>query len=1080
MKSNTFLSIIYLTFFLGYLITYIEGKNYANAQIIPDQTLGQESSIINSIDDLKKQIEGGAIRGSNLFHSFQEFNVGEGKSVYFINPNGIENILTRITGNNPSNILGRLGVDGGANLFLMNPQGIVFGPNASLDIRGSFIATTADEIRLGENGVFSATASQTSNLLSVAPSALFSNQLESQVTGTITNQSTQQEVGLELEGQTLALVAGNVVVDRGLITAPEGRVELGGVGNNSIVRLNPIEKGYELDYSEVENFQDVSLKSTIINTQGGEGGGDIVIRGRNVAIAEQSAIIGSTQGSEPGGNIAINSSETIQIISSNIFTDVSAEATANGGKIDIQTQNLTVGDGSVIAGETFGVGNAGNLTIRATEIEASGTRLNPEGEVINNFIATGVGQTGTGEGGTLTIETQRLTLQDGTQIDASTSGEGNGGNIDIQTQDLIIRDGSAITAQTFGVGNAGNLTIRATDIEASGTRVDSEGQVLTNFIAAGVQQGGTGDSGTLTIETQRLSLQDGSQIDASTSGDGQAGSLIVQAETIELIGITEDGLTSGLFATVQDEATGNGGNLNIETQSLTIRDGALVGVLTRGAGNAGELNIKAQKIEVIGRSDQNFPSTISATVRADEEIRASGNGGEIFIQTDSLTILDGGIVEAITQGDGPAGKISIQANDNITISGFNSVSGNSSAITATTESGATKPGGNIEITTPILNIDNGAVITARSSSNSDGGNINLDVNTLNLTTGGQVLTSSLNSGNAGTIEVNARDRIYISGVDSNFNSRQERITMREEQLDTNSAESAIASRARNDSDAGSVTLNSPLLKIEDQGIVSVSSFGEGVAGSLNVNAPSIELDNGSLRAETSAGDQGNITLNSSNISLQNNSQITTSARGTATGGNITINTQFLLGKNNSQINASAIQGQGGNISIFAEGIFFDNSSQITASSALGIDGTVDINTQVDPTQGVVALSPQVVDASSIVAQNLCLASESRIANSSFVITGRGGLPPNPNQPLTVLRGVVDWDTGNQKVISESKQPTVVVYKRTENKKLPEISQATGWVMTEVGNILLTSTSPNTNTDSLQLIHPGCYVLEKRE
>ncbi|MGB3512521.1 MAG: filamentous hemagglutinin N-terminal domain-containing protein, partial [Microcoleaceae cyanobacterium] len=121
-----------------------------NAQIIPDQTLREDSSVINSIDQLKEQIEGGAIRGSNLFHSFQEFNVGEGKSVYFINPAGIENILTRITGNNASNILGKLGVDGGANLFLVNPNGIYFGQNASLDIRGSFIATTADEIRLGE------------------------------------------------------------------------------------------------------------------------------------------------------------------------------------------------------------------------------------------------------------------------------------------------------------------------------------------------------------------------------------------------------------------------------------------------------------------------------------------------------------------------------------------------------------------------------------------------------------------------------------------------------------------------------------------------------------------------------------------------------------------------------------------------------------------------------------------------------------------------------------------------------------------------------------------------------------------
>ena len=772
-------------------------------------------------------------------------------------------------------------------------------------------------------------------------------------------------------GQTLALVGGDVVIDGGIITAPEGRVELGSIENNSIVRLNPTEKGYELDYSEVENFQDVNINLALINTEGQEGGGDISIRGRTVAITEQSVITGSTNGSQLGGNIEITASEALQIVSSGIVNNVNPGAT------------------------------------------------------------------------------------------------GNGGNIDIQTQDLILQDGSGITTETFGDGNAGNVAIQAKEIEASGVL---EG--FTNVIASGTQRG-TGDGGTLTIDTQRLSLQDGSQIDTSTFGEGNAGSLRIRAKEIELIGIVEDRFRSGLFATVQDGSTGEGGNLTIETQRLSIKDGGLVGVLTLGAGNGGELNIKAKEIEVVGRSqDGFFPSTISATVREEGEVRASGNGGQIFIETDSLTIRDGATVEAITQADGQAGQISIQANDNITISGFSSVSGNSSAITASTELNANGKGGNIEITTPILNIDNGAVITARSTSDFDGGNITLNVNTLNMTTGGQVLTSSSSSGNAGTIEVNASDRIFISGIDSNFNDRQEIVAG---ELDTDSPESAIASRARDNSDAGSVTLNSPLLKIEDQGIVTVSSSGEGVAGSLGVNAPSIELNNGTLSAETNAGDEGNITLNSSIISLDNNSQITTSAGEDATGGNIAINTQFIVARDNSQITANAIEGQGGNISITANGVFFDNLSQISASSALGIDGNIDVNTQVDPTQGLVGLSPELVDAGSIVAQNLCLPNQGTIASSSFVITGRGGLPPNPNLPLTVLRGVVDWETGERKIRSGGKKPTVVVYQRPETKNLPEIRRVQGWVMTESGKVTLTSTSSTWKTGSLQLIHPGCYL-----
>ncbi len=994
MKKKLFLSVISLGFWLWHLTIYSNWKTQANAQLVPDKTLGKENSVVNSTDELQDQIEGGAIRGSNLFHSFQEFNVGESRSVYFVNPNGIRNILTRITGNNSSNILGRLGVDGGANLFLVNPQGIFFGPNASLDIRGSFIATTADEIRLGENGLFSASAPHTSNLLSVEPSALFSNQLENQVRGTILNQSTQQEVGLELpDGPTLALVGGDVEIDGGLITVPEGRVELGSIGNNSIVRLNPTDKGYELDYSEVANFQNVNINSSTINTQGNEGGGDISIRGRNVAVTGISEILGSTNGSRPGGNIEITAVETVELVESSILVDVNEEAT------------------------------------------------------------------------------------------------GNGGNINIQTQNLILRDGSVIAADTFGEGNAGNVSVLATDIEATGNVLEEGVTVFNNLIASQVREGATGEGGRLTVETQRLSLQDGSQIATSTFGDGNAGSLIVQAKEIELIGITEDALSSGLFATVQEGATGDGGNLTVDTQRLSIQDGALVGVFTLGSGNGGELNIKANEIEVIGRSpDGDFASTISASVLEPREGRASGNGGDILIETDGLIIQDGATIAARTLGDGTAGNISIQANDNITISGFSSVSGNSSAISASTELSATGEGGNIEITTPLLNIENAGVITASSSSDFDGGNISLNVKTLNITTGGQISTSSVSSGNAGTVEVNTSDRLNISGIDANFNERQETAMIRGEELQSNSAESAISSLATDNSNAGSVTINTPQLRIEDRGLVTVSSSGEGVAGSLNVNAPSIELKNATLSAETSAGDEGNITLNSSIISLKNNSAITTSARGNATGGNISIDTQLIVGRNNSQINANAIEGQGGNIQISADGVFLDNNSQITATSAIGIDGTIDVNTQVDPTQGVVTLSPEVVDAESVVAQNLCLPNQDGIANSSsFVITGRGGLPPNPSQPLTVLRGIVGWETEidkqrrrNGKMVSHQKQPNVVVYRRPEANNLSEISQAQGWVMTAEGNIMLTTTSPTLNTGGLQLIHPGCYVLSPAE
>ena len=149
----------------------------APAQLTPDGTLGGEASTVTPDalvqGDLTDLIEGGAIRGGNLFHSFLEFNVDLGQRVYFANPAGVESILSRVTGGDLSNIFGTLGVDGAADLFLINPNGMVFGPGASLDLQGSFTATTADSIQLGSDGLFSAVDPVSDNLLTLNPSVFF-------------------------------------------------------------------------------------------------------------------------------------------------------------------------------------------------------------------------------------------------------------------------------------------------------------------------------------------------------------------------------------------------------------------------------------------------------------------------------------------------------------------------------------------------------------------------------------------------------------------------------------------------------------------------------------------------------------------------------------------------------------------------------------------------------------------------------------------------------------------------------------------------------------------------------------------
>ncbi len=253
--------------------------NGAGAQVTPDNTLGTENSTVTSgviRNSLPSNlINGGAKRGANLFHSFGEFNVDAGRGVYFTNPPGIENIISRVTGSNPSQIRGTLGVTGGnANLFLINPNGIVFGAGARLDVGGSFVATTANAIQFSNQGFFNASDPNVPLLLTVNPSALIFDQVSA---ASIINNSVapagRQLVedknllvppislfGLRVpDGRSLLLVGGNVRLDGGGLNALGGQVEIGGLAGTGTVGLNVAGNTLDLSFPVGVQRADVSL-----------------------------------------------------------------------------------------------------------------------------------------------------------------------------------------------------------------------------------------------------------------------------------------------------------------------------------------------------------------------------------------------------------------------------------------------------------------------------------------------------------------------------------------------------------------------------------------------------------------------------------------------------------------------------------------------------------------------------------------------------------------------------------------------------------------------------------------------------
>jgi len=322
------------------------------AQIVPDGTLPSNSVVTPNGSTLT--ITGGTLpgAGTSLFHSFAQFSVLTGQTADFdttLTPN-VQNIFSRVTGGTISNIDGTLTANGTANLFFINPSGIVFGPNAQLNIGGSFIGSTANSIKFANGSEFSATNPQNQPLLTISvPIGLqFGSNPKS-----IINQSTAlappnlpslpptlpipNNVGLAVQpGQTLALIGGDVLLNGGNLTANTGQILLGSVASEGFVGFTPTQFGLSLNYDNIQNFGNIALSGgSLINTSG-LGGGKVDIR---------------------GGNVSLNGSRIYALTLGNI----------DGRGIDINAQTFRAEGGAQISTLTRGDGAGGAVNIRATD-----------------------------------------------------------------------------------------------------------------------------------------------------------------------------------------------------------------------------------------------------------------------------------------------------------------------------------------------------------------------------------------------------------------------------------------------------------------------------------------------------------------------------------------------------------------------------------------------------------------------------------------------------------------------------------------------------------------------------------------
>ena len=912
-------------------VTATTSGNYVLAQLTPDNSLGAESSTVTT-QQLVDLIRGGAIRDSALFHSFEEFNVGDGRSVFFDlqNNTDILNIFTRVTGGNVSNILGTLGVLqdalnsndlGNANLFLLNPNGITFGANASLQLNGSFFATTADGFGF-DNFTFSASGQE-------APPPLLTVSIPSfasfrDAPGDIAVNQGNLTVN---QGQGLSLVGGNINIDQGSLTAPGGRIELGGLTTAGTVSINP---DFSLVFPNGVAQGDISLANVSNVNVSSNGGGSITINARNLDVSGGSQLsVGINSNSDlqnpKSGDINLNATESITLRGqdTNIFNQVAAGTRGTVGDVLINAPVFNMRDGAEISHGLFGNGNAGLVNVQANTVSLAG-----QGTTIFSQIAAGGG----------TVE-----------------------GILIDTDTLSLTEGGRLVTTTFGLGNASNITISANDVNFDGFSADG----TSSGIVATVQSDLEVTEGNVTITADVLNLTNGANINTSTFGVGSAGNTTITANTIIFNGENANGGNSGIQAQVAAGAEGSGGNVNITTNILNVLNGADIAATTSGEGNAGNINITAtESISVNGvGSIDNFVSNIGGNTQGN----ALGNAGDVEITSSLLSLTNGGTILSNTFSQGNGGFITIDS-DNITVA---SGGGIQAAVAQVAEGNA----GNIEITTNSLEINSGASITSSTFGQGNAGNILVNANTDdgsgNVTINGSISSGNGNSifsivgsdavGNPGNIIINADSLNLLDGaqLQTTVAGQTEDSTLGEEGNTGNILINVT----------GDVTLSGEAVDSDGDSFFSgistqINQGGTGNAGDISINATSLNLlDGGQLRALTNGqGNAGNITINASDAinfdGISNSgffSGIFTIVQGNGVGnaGDIEVTADSLSLTNTGRISASILgQGDGGDIkinvtdTILIDGIVNGDSSGIFSSvdeDAVGNPGNINID-----------------------------------------------------------------------------------------------------------------------------------------
>jgi len=855
MKSQYLLAITFLVISFG-----------ANAEVTLDGTLGSSGALPGP--DYLIESDLGQQRGGNLFHSFQEFNLNRLESATFSGPNSLNNIISRVTGGNPSNIDGLIRSTVPADMYFLNPNGIMFGPNAQLDVQGSFHASTADYLRLKDGGRFDA-RNPSDSLLTVAPIESF---------GFLDNPHGKIEVngraGLDLEsdtprallqvpvGESLSLIGGDIYLSQSLDELP---LETIGEGTPEEVQREIQAAQYReqrfsqlyapsgyINLASIQKAGEVALTKNGLNSTAIQGG---------LIQLEQEAYISTT--GESGGNVFIRAGE-FTMDNSTIYARTLG--TQDGGVVDIQADNITLDNYSKIRGGTDGLGDGTDIRLSATE-----TYYN-ELSALNTYA------------GDHTNRDQRI---------------GDAGHINIQAKDIHIESdwgfagnfasntygiNHGFASNTYGTGQGGNIQLRAEN------NLNMRGTIQANTFGTNEL---AGDAGDFSVFADSLYME-AARIRARSFGSGDAGRINIQTRYLYMTRHKTTNSTANINNSIM--GSGNGNLLTIYADDILMEGGSYITSSTISSGNAGDIDIQVGNQFILRGTTSNGWSTgiWSSSEIAEKNKRSAttghihigGHAGNIHISAGELRLEEGAQIAASSEAryhsasTGQAGNITLEIKEALIVSGVNPYGENSDGF--------------------------GSMVASHTQGNAgDAGNIHIKAGSVSLLKGGFLETGTDNFSRGGNIQIKVDKQIILSDDASQISLQEPNkaqvgyLTSQDFNTETyNQSTSGIyahsTNQTMNSGDSGNIEVSAPLLILSNKGQISTACKGGGQAGQIVLNVEKLILnDNALIRSNSDLINQ----LTFDSIATRDNHLI---KRGTVVktkdGGNGKATYQISLGK----------------------------------------------------------------------------------------------------------------------------------------------------------------------------------------